>query len=891
MRLPFGPGTKFTISQGAFGQSSHNEPGNEYSWDFDVPLGTPVRAVQDGRVIEVWEPKKGGSCNPKFSDWASNIKVEHSDKTVAQYVHVDSRVRTGNRVRAGQLVAVTANDGWLCTPQLHFGIYASRSELYGSPRRRTIPLAFKGLPDGLASTGLKYKVPFPTISSEKLFDRRAWLNDFSELKKFMASTYVNLDWMIESKRVDIQKLVSNTEAALQGADSDGEALAALKDFAAAFDDPHFKLVSQDGADGESGAKVLHSQMTGEEACSALGFENKLKDFLFPVGSSAGFEVLRSRNESFRYGTMDIDSDHSVGVVRISSFLETHYLPLCVRAWNQFRKKLSGPCDSSCQERFVIENVENGLLAEFNEVLTILKKKKISGLLLDVTGNGGGTDWEAGIARMITPMPLVCGARGFIRHPHHIKRLSSFKEEVLKELANPKLVGQKSMLRSKLVEIEGDLAEAAKQCDRSSIWTDTQVALKCPLVVKRLVSDCSPDPAYQYPVGVYQGPVFLLANHRSSSATEDLLARHKDSNTALLIGERTNGAGCGYINGGVSLLLPHSKLKVRVPDCVRSLANGENEVGGIDPHIQMDMRGLATDGFLPSLKATLADAFDHRNQRKLSFNVAVQSGGLPTESWMAAIKDRVEPEVWKTVASNRRPLSRSEQEWLEKIKVEAHEWWKTDVLRLNQPFLPDVKPALGIEIVFGNQGGTDGFTGSGPFIYLDLSSWVKSYGSPEAVDASSRIQRILSHEYTHLLTKSLAALKGWSRTTPFDRVLWEMYHEGFSYFHSVSAKWVTPKGEPTDHARDALKRLAPILVERLTKIKDAGVDTDVEALTRGLSAGPFNQKWGALPIALWLHQEAQGNYGTLRTWADRGPQGIIDLMQIYLPEQLSDRLKR
>lgn len=34
--LPFSPGTKFEISQGAFGKQSHSEPGNEYSWDFDV---------------------------------------------------------------------------------------------------------------------------------------------------------------------------------------------------------------------------------------------------------------------------------------------------------------------------------------------------------------------------------------------------------------------------------------------------------------------------------------------------------------------------------------------------------------------------------------------------------------------------------------------------------------------------------------------------------------------------------------------------------------------------------------------------------------------------------------------------------------------------------------
>lgn len=102
--LPFRPGTEFKISQGAFGAHSHNEPGNEYSWDFDVPLGTQVVAVQRGKVIGVWMPGKGGGCNPKLSSDAHNVKIEHQDHTVAQYVHVDSIVKIGDVVEVGQVI-------------------------------------------------------------------------------------------------------------------------------------------------------------------------------------------------------------------------------------------------------------------------------------------------------------------------------------------------------------------------------------------------------------------------------------------------------------------------------------------------------------------------------------------------------------------------------------------------------------------------------------------------------------------------------------------------------------------------------------------------------------------------------------------------------------------
>lgn len=72
--LPLASGTKFWISQGAFGTNTHNEPGNEYHWDLDVPYGTDVIAVEDGVVFWVWEPDDdGGGCDPKYSAASFNV--------------------------------------------------------------------------------------------------------------------------------------------------------------------------------------------------------------------------------------------------------------------------------------------------------------------------------------------------------------------------------------------------------------------------------------------------------------------------------------------------------------------------------------------------------------------------------------------------------------------------------------------------------------------------------------------------------------------------------------------------------------------------------------------------------------------------------------------------
>ncbi len=140
--VPFAEGTNFLISQSAFGNSSHSEPGNEYSWDFDVPYGTAVLSVESGVILQVWQPNVGGGCDSKWSSQAHNIKVQHEDGTVAQYVHVQTDLKSGDKVSKGQVIATTALNGWICRPQLHFGMYLSKDNLYESNLRKTLPLYF-----------------------------------------------------------------------------------------------------------------------------------------------------------------------------------------------------------------------------------------------------------------------------------------------------------------------------------------------------------------------------------------------------------------------------------------------------------------------------------------------------------------------------------------------------------------------------------------------------------------------------------------------------------------------------------------------------------------------------------------------------------------------------
>jgi murein DD-endopeptidase MepM/ murein hydrolase activator NlpD len=160
VRVPLPAGTRFVISQGAFGAYTHHDEGHEYTWDFDVPYGTPVLAVGNGRVLSVWEPDTGGGCDPRYNDTPHTLRLLLEDGTVAQYVHIHAQVRPNQPVREGDVVAVTAKNGFICSPQLDFGVYRDADHLMGTGQPRSIPLLFEGLPDGgMAHEGYRGQVP------------------------------------------------------------------------------------------------------------------------------------------------------------------------------------------------------------------------------------------------------------------------------------------------------------------------------------------------------------------------------------------------------------------------------------------------------------------------------------------------------------------------------------------------------------------------------------------------------------------------------------------------------------------------------------------------------------------------------------------------------------
>lgn len=124
-RLPFASGP-FPIAQGFGGKATHTDKQNYYAVDIVMPEGTPVLAARDGTVMTVDNDFYGAGLDMKqYGDRANNIRITHADGTMAVYAHLQlesAKVAVGDRVRAGQQLALSGDTGYTSGPHLHFCI-------------------------------------------------------------------------------------------------------------------------------------------------------------------------------------------------------------------------------------------------------------------------------------------------------------------------------------------------------------------------------------------------------------------------------------------------------------------------------------------------------------------------------------------------------------------------------------------------------------------------------------------------------------------------------------------------------------------------------------------------------------------------------------------------
>lgn len=432
------------------------------------------------------------------------------------------------------------------------------------------------------------------------YDAAKWHEDFAQARRELARSYANLDWVVADRRIDLQALVERTEQGLATAKSDDEAVNVLKQFLDTFGDGHVRLVRPQRAAAADPAPTPTA--TDMKTCRDMGYQPMRRDGdAIDFGRTGQYEALANEDAAMLPAGLLKAGGKLLGVIRIDLFAEQAFPELCER-----EHSAPAPCDSACQEE-LFSRVGKALTRALMRQVRALAAKNVDAIVVDITGNRGGTDWAEAAARVLTGPGLAAPRISFIKHPHWVKGIDNRLNDIDLDLKRTTIgAAQRAWLLAARTELIKSRSLAAEPCEREAIWKNQRV---CALLVPgRLYStglEARPraldfggydaqwvhDNVARYEPNVaWQGKLAILVDNRTASAAELFTATLKDNDRATLIGAPTRGLGCGYTDGGIPITLQHSGVQIEVPDCARLRANGENEVAGIEPDVLVPWRG-------------------------------------------------------------------------------------------------------------------------------------------------------------------------------------------------------------------------------------------------------------------------------------------------------------
>lgn len=442
-----------------------------------------------------------------------------------------------------------------------------------------------------------------------------WLGDLAQMRTVLDTIYANRAWLATDRELDLDALTARFAERIKSAGSDAEARAILDRMVQRIGDGHVDL--QWPHPSPSAASPVAAPREAAGLCRNLGYDASQS----PAGVGAalpGYQPLD--NEAlFPAGTVRV-AKARLGIVRIGVF-DPHGTPLlCEEAVRTLPAPLNRPCDETCEDAIVTRAYQR-FTAAFEARLRALRAHGATVLLVDLTGNGGGSEWAEAAGRTLTRRVLTSAPLGFVRGAHWAKQWRELGER-LRNAATTASPPDRARLLGWAAQADAAQTEAERHCPLTG---------GCPWLGRAgyatgLVGHARPgsfdgkpwaaevfSPAqFPYHDGVWRGPVIVLVDDETWSAAEEFAALLQDNRAALILGSRTGGAGCGHTYGGTPTVLLHSCATLEVPDCARLRANGSNEVGGVVPDLLLGWR--ASDGkgrrirtLASALPAAVADA--------------------------------------------------------------------------------------------------------------------------------------------------------------------------------------------------------------------------------------------------------------------------------------------
>ncbi len=424
----------------------------------------------------------------------------------------------------------------------------------------------------------------PLLLGAALWSPQSWLDDLAQIRTTLDTLYANREWLATDREFDLDAVVARNAGRLRTAGSDAGARAVLDRMVQRLGDGH---VSLQWPRARAPMEPVPAPRDAAGLCRSLGYDASQS----AAGVGASLPGYRPLDDAtlFPAGTLAVGKAR-LGIVRIGVF-DPHGTPaLCEGAVRTLAVPLDTPCGEACQDAVVTRAYER-FTAAFETRLRALRAAGATVLLVDIAGNGGGSEWAEAAARALTRRELVSAPLGFVRGEHWAKHWRELGDS-LRNHATTAAPADRQRLLGWAAQADAARAEAERRCPLTGgcTWLG-RAGFATGLVGharagsfdgKAWAAEVFSPAQYPYHDGVWTGPVIVLVDQETWSAAEEFAALLQDNRAALILGARTGGAGCGHTDGGTPTVLRNSGATFEVPDCARFRPDGSNEVGGVVP---------------------------------------------------------------------------------------------------------------------------------------------------------------------------------------------------------------------------------------------------------------------------------------------------------------------